>query len=216
MKNGAGSVGIIGGADGPTSVFIAGRRRKRTIKQKIREAIHKKKKKYAEKKVVANSHTLEEVIQYLQEKYNAVEISEQSRDYVSQRNCLKESLIYRNKPELLGELAEIKRPEEYNEETIKELNRQFALRMQKVASITNDTFPMDYHMYEVAIPNVGKIQFDVENIWEVFGGSYSGSKKGMKQLQRIYTDVWMYYGVSKEDIENKSERYMSLLAVLSA
>lgn len=216
MKNSVKSVGIIGGADGPTSVFVAGGRKKRTLKQKIREAIYKKKRDRTEKKIVANPHTLAEVVQYLQEKYSAVEVSEQFGDYKEQYNCIKESLIYRYKPELLGELAEIKKPAEYTEETIKELQQQIALRRQKAESIVEDAFPLDYHIYEVQVPNAGTIQFEIEMIWEVFGGSYSGSKKGMKRLKAVYTDVCLYYGVSKKDIETRSERYMRLLAALSA
>lgn len=43
-------VSIIGGADGPTSIFIAGKIQKKSLKVKIRSAIYKHKHKRAEKK----------------------------------------------------------------------------------------------------------------------------------------------------------------------
>ena len=41
-------VSIIGGADGPTSIFIAGKIQKKSLKVKIRSAIYKHKHKRAE------------------------------------------------------------------------------------------------------------------------------------------------------------------------
>ena len=55
MGKGADSVSIIGGADGPTSIFIA------------------------------NPHTLEEVMELLKREYGAVEVSNQSHNYLEQR-----------------------------------------------------------------------------------------------------------------------------------
>ena len=47
------------------------------------------------------------------------------------------------------------------------------------------------------------------------GGGVSGSKKILKKFDRIYKDIFRYYGVSKEDIENKSERYKDVVRALS-
>ena len=52
------SVSIIGGADGPTSIFIAGKSDKRPLKVRIKNAIYKCKRKRVEKRIVAGSHTL--------------------------------------------------------------------------------------------------------------------------------------------------------------
>ena len=43
-------VSIIGGADGPTSIFIAGRAQKRPLKVRIRSILYRFKRKRAEKK----------------------------------------------------------------------------------------------------------------------------------------------------------------------
>ena len=66
-------VSIIGGADGPTSIFIAGRTRKKPLKVRIRNIIYRYRRKIVEKKVVADSHTLDELVQYAMNTYNLIE-----------------------------------------------------------------------------------------------------------------------------------------------
>ena len=40
------------------------------------------------------------------------------------------------------------------------------------------------------------------------GGSFSGpGKREKKQYEKMYHDVYRYYGVSMEDIANKTKRY---------
>lgn len=45
---------VIGGADGPTSVFIVGKGGKRKLSQRIRSAMYERKRKQVSKKIVAN------------------------------------------------------------------------------------------------------------------------------------------------------------------
>lgn len=216
-KKNACSVSIIGGADGPTSVFIAGKTgktRKIPLKERIRRGIYQRKRRKIEKTITANPHTLEEVIQYLQDNYSAVEVSKGSHTYLEQRKCLKESLIMQHKPELLGELAELKRPTDYDEKSLREFFEQVKLRSKKAESIPDEFLPMDFHVYKVQVSGVGEMEFGIDTIWNIFGSSYSGSKKGMKQLHRISKDVHLYYGVTEEDIRNKSERYLVLVTTL--
>lgn len=54
--NSTGAVSIIGGADGPTSVFIAGRSQKKSLKIRVQQAIYRHKRKKVEKTIVADSH----------------------------------------------------------------------------------------------------------------------------------------------------------------
>ena len=67
-------VSIIGGADGPTSIFIAGRTQKRPLKVRIRNIIYRFRRKIVEKKVVAGEHTLDELVQYAKNSYNLIEL----------------------------------------------------------------------------------------------------------------------------------------------
>ena len=104
------AVSIIGGADGPTSVFVAGKKKGIPLKHRLKNRIYKWKGKRAAKKITAGAQTLEEVVAYAAEKYHAAEADIAQRKYAAQKNCLKESLISRYKPELLGGLAEPIRP----------------------------------------------------------------------------------------------------------
>ena len=208
------AISIIGGADGPTSVFVAGRKKGIPIKHRIKNRIYKWKGNQAAKKITAGERTLSEVVAYAVKKYDAVEADITQRKYASQKNCLKESLISRHKPELLGELAELIRPDEYTSETVKALQDQFHARRERVEAITDEQMPMDFYLYEIRIGD-GRLEMEIDYHWNIFGISYSGSKKAMKQMKKIAKELYLYYGVSEEDIRNKSERYHSLLATLS-
>ena len=59
-KNG---VSIIGGADGPTSIFIAGPSEKQPLKVRIKNSIYRYKRIKVEKTIVANPHSLSETVQ---------------------------------------------------------------------------------------------------------------------------------------------------------
>ena len=59
------------------------------------------------------------------------------------------------------------------------------------------------------------MQIGVETVWQVIDGSFSsGDKKTMKELKRLFGEIYLYYGVTAEDIKNETERYKSLLAAL--
>lgn len=214
IEKSSSAVGIIGGADGPTSVFIAGRKRGIPLKHRIKNRIYKWKGKRAAKKITAGDRTLKEVVAYAVEKYHAAEADITQRKYAAQKTCLKESMISRYKPELLGELAEPERPNEFTPDTVKVLQEQFLARRKMIEAISDEQMPMDFHIYEIILGD-GKLTMEIDYHWNVFGISYSGSKKTMKRMKEIAQDLYLYYGVSEEDIQQKSERYHSLLATLS-
>lgn len=58
------SISIIGGADGPTSIFTAGHSKKQPLKIRIKNSIYRYKRKKVEKTIVANPHSLSETVQY--------------------------------------------------------------------------------------------------------------------------------------------------------
>lgn len=65
------TIAIIDGADGPTGVFMVGG--KRSIKVRITDYLYRRKQKNIAKKIVAGTHTLEEVLQYAKNTYGATE-----------------------------------------------------------------------------------------------------------------------------------------------
>lgn len=207
-------VSIIGGADGPTSVFIAGRRGKKTLKERIRRQIHKYKRKRAVGKIRAGAHTLEEVVAYAMDKYDATEVLMGQKRYVERQRNLKESLIIRYKPELLGHMKDISRPDVYDEASVRAFLHEIQLRSEMIAKISDDKMPMDFHIYEIKAGN-NCLEMEIDYVWNVFGVSYSGNKKVMKQFKKIAQDLYVYYGVHEDDIRSESERYSALLGILS-
>lgn len=69
------AVSIIGRADGPTSVFIAGKSGKKPLKARVKSFFYKCRRKRVEKLIVPGAHTLQEVVDYAKEKYRAVEMT---------------------------------------------------------------------------------------------------------------------------------------------
>lgn len=69
------SVTIIGGADGTTSIFIAGKMDRQPLKIKIWNAIYQYKRRQAAKKIVVGTHTLEETVKYARKTYGMTELS---------------------------------------------------------------------------------------------------------------------------------------------
>ena len=209
------AVSIIGGADGPTSVFLAGKTGKRPLKIRIRNFLYKCKRKQVAKRIVPGAHTLEEVITYAKTKYSAVEIDTTQHNYIEQRKNLKESLIITHKPELLGDMKDIPKPTNYTEESVRDFFNQLQSRRDMISQIPDAEMPMDFHIYEITIDD-GRMEIEIDYMWDIFGISYSGSKKEMKVLRKIACDLYLYYGATKEDIENNTKRYSALLTTLSS
>ncbi len=211
----ASAVSIIGGADGPTSIFIAGKSKKPNLAEGLRRRRARRKRAKAEASVTAGAHTLDEVIQYLKEKYHAIEVSDKRYSYKEQYKCLRESLIVRWRPELLGEASGIEDLKSVDPASVKRVMRQIELRSKAAEAVPDEQFPMDFHLYQVMIPEAGEIEFMIEKRWGVLTYSYTGKKGRVKRLEEIGREVHLYYGVSEEDIRDKTERYESLITVLS-
>ena len=208
------SVTVINGADGPTSFFIAGKNKTPGVLGRIKRTLRRKKRAKIEKKIVAAPHTPDEVILYIKQKYHAVEIPSLERRYQEQQRCIKEALIMQYRPELLGEPINIEHPKDYDEKSLKDLWKQIELRSKKAEEIGNDVFPIDYHLYEIPYFGGGRITVEIENVRNKFGVSYSGNKKTVSQLRRISKDISSFYGVTEDDIKNRSERFHALVSTL--
>lgn len=214
MGKGAGSVSIIGGADGPTSIFIVGKGGKVKLTTRIQNYFRIIKRKRIKKQITANPHTLEEVVEWLKREYGAVEVSQQSHNYLEQKQFLKASLIMRHRPDLLGKLINLEPPEGEDVEALKAFCEKIQERRNRAAEIADDIFPIDFHIYEIKWSENDRMRIGVETVWQVLDGSFSGDKKTRKQLEKLFKRLYLYYGVTAEDIKNETERYKSLLGVL--
>lgn len=192
MKNKSiNQVSIINGEDGPTSVFIFGEAQKQSLKIRIRNAIYQSRRKRIEKRIAANPHTLAEVVQYAKDHYDLVEINPAATNWIERQKNLKASLIMQHKPELLGQRKDIPKPDFHNEESVKNFLNEI--------KIGEDL-----------------MEIEVDYTWNIFGISYSGNKSVIKRFKKIARDLYCYYGVSEEDIKNRTKRYSSLVTELSS
>ena len=213
--NSTGAVSIIGGADGPTSVFIAGRSQKKSLKIRVQQAIYRHKRKKVEKTIVADPHSLVETVQYAKKKYKFTEVAPTDREYLEQRKCLKESLILQHKPEVLGKMQDIPVPDCTDEESIKKYIEQMEARREMIAELSDNIIPMDFHLYRVQVGD-GMFEMGIDYKWDILGSSYSGNKKEMKFYEKISKELYRYYGVEEADIKNKTKRYSALVTALSS
>ena len=209
-----GSVSIIGGEDGPTSIFIAGKGGKVKLITRIQNYFRKLKRDRIKKQITANPHTLGEVTELLKREYGAEEVSQQSHNYLEQKKCLKASLVMSHRPDLLGERADLESPEGEDVEALKAFWKQIQEREKMAAEIADDIFTVDFHINEIKCPENCMMQIGVETVWQVIDGSFSGDKKTMKHLKKLFREIYLYYGVTDEDIKNETERYKALLAAL--
>lgn len=216
MKNKSNSqVSVIYGADGPTSVFMLGKSKKQPLKVRIRNARYQSKRKKVEAAIVVNPHSLSETVEYAKDKYGLTETACTDEKYIEQVKCLKESLISRHKPELLGEMKDIPKPDFSVEESVKEFLDKMKARSERIAQMPDDVIPMDFHLYEIRIDD-DCLEVEVDYTWNIFAISYSGSKAVVKRFKEISRDLYSYYGVTEDDIKNKTERYSALVTELSS
>ena len=214
-KNDKSVISIIGGADGPTSIFIAGRTGKRPLKVRIKNWIYCQKRRRIAVKIRPNPHTLKQVTAFMKMEYGAAEVSKESRQYQERKASLREGLIIQNRPELLEGLEEMKRPEVFTKEAMEEMSLRIKRRSEAIARIPDEQFTMDFHLYEIIIEG-GRMEIEVDYLWDILGISYSGNKRAMRELKKMGRRLYVYYGVTKEDIRDETKRYSALLTGLAS
>ncbi len=214
-KNDKSVISIIGGADGPTSIFIAGRTGKRPLKVRIKNWIYCQKRRRIAVKIRPNPHTLKQVTAFMKMEYGAAEVSKESRQYQERKASLREGLIIQNRPELLEGLEEMKRPEVFTKEAMEEMSLRIKRRSEAIARIPDEQFTMDFHVYEIIIEG-GRMEIEVDYLWDILGISYSGNKRAMRELKKMGRRLYVYYGVTKEDIRDETKRYSALLTALAS
>lgn len=208
------SIGIIGGSDGPTAIFLAGKG-KQNLKQRIHKRLFELRKKWYSRHIKPDAHTMDEVISYIKGKYGFTELAKDEREYLSERDSLRTSFIMQYKPELLGEYAEAPKLLSRDEDGIRAFQEQFSLREQRAKEISEDVFSIDYHILKKTEKG-SNMQICIETTFGYIGGGFTGSGKGGKRLfEKIYKDIYRYYGVTVDDIANETPRYKTLLTTLA-
>lgn len=215
MKKTAQAASIIGGADGPTSVFIVKKNARLTLRQKLERFKNRRKRVYVERTIRSGSHSLDEVMEYLVTRYGFAEIEKDSAEATEEYRQMRASFLIQYAPELLGEYAVL--PElksELREDILSYLN-QVEQQMQRAMEVPKEQFDIDFHMFRKIMDDMDSmIDITIEKNYAYIGGAASGSKSMIRKFRKIEKDVYRYYGVTEEDIQKKSRRYQELVQIL--
>lgn len=218
------AVTIIGGANGPTSIFLAGRNRRNPgilrPRQWLLQTRCRIRRSRIERRIQAHPHTIEQTVCYAAEKYGAREVESNERIYEIRKRECKSGLVQNSRPDLLASVPKQKPMTEAIRRDAKKLE-QWLDRSEKridrmdevIAAIPDEVFPMDFHLYKIHT-EAGELELAVERIHGVFCVNWNG--KDRKRLQKILRSLYLYYGVSAEDIKKRSLRYQMLLSALAS
>ena len=205
---------MIGKSDGPTAVTVIKRNSKLTLKQKLEKCKYKIKRAYVEYTIKAKSHSLDEVIDYIVNVHGFVELDNDKVRF--ERDELRASFIMQYAPELLSEYATMPRLKSESKEDIEEHIKQFQARQQRAMEVPVSEFDIDFHKFQISYEDINdNMYIIVEKRFAYIGGGVSGDKKVMRRFHRIFKEVYRYYGVTAEDIENKSKRYEQVIRALT-
>ncbi len=216
MKKSASAVSIIGGADGPTSVFLLKRNSKLKLKHRLKRFKHKIRRAHIEKTLKSESHTIDEVMEYIVNTHGFIELDKNSDEVIEEYNEIRASFIMQYAPELLEEYAVMPQLKSESQEAVHAHFEQIQKRMQKALEIPVTEFDIDFHKYKKSLDDKNdNMHIVIEKNYAYIGGGVSGDKKIVKRYQHIYKDVYRYYGVTTEDIRIKSKRYKEVVRTLS-
>ena len=205
---------VIGKSDGPTAVTVIKRNSKLTWKQKLEKCKYKIKRAYVEHTIKAKGHSLDEVIDYIINKHGFIEIDNDEVRF--EHDEMRASFIMQYAPELLGEYATMPRLKSESKEDIQAHIREFQERQQRAMEIPIEKFDIDVHKFQISFEDINdNMYIIVEKRFAYIGGGVSGDKKVMRRFHRIFKDVHRYYGVTAEDIKNKTKRYEQVIRALT-
>ncbi len=209
------SIGIIGGADGPTAIYLKDRNNyKIPLRIRIRNKIAMYKRNRIHAGLQANPpvpHTLQETLQYACEKYSATELPATNPDVMRQKTDWWESLVLRKHPELTEEYNLLNPPDTEEEPDF----HQIRMRSEWIKkNVPVDAVPTDFHVYKIVLGE-GRLHIQADFAWDYLSVDYSGPGKNTKQFQKISADLYLYRGLTPIDIEQKTQRYHMLMAILT-
>ena len=205
---------MIGKSDGPTAVTVIKRNSKLTWKQKLEKCKYKIKRAYIEHTIKAKSHSLDEVIDYIVNVHGFIELDNDEVRF--ERDELRASFIMQYASELLGEYATMPRLKSEYKEDIEAYIKQFQVRQQRAKEVPVSEFDIDFHKFQISFGDINdNMYIIVEKRFAYIGGGVSGDKKVMRRFHRIFKDVHKYYGVTAEDIKNKTKRYEQVIRALT-
>lgn len=214
-KKSVGAASFIGGADGPTTIFLAGKDNTNiTLKQRIQRMRNRARRKRIMKSLKANAHTMDQVAQYVMNELGYSEIDKSDSQYQEEYCQMRSSFLLQYQPDLLGELSEAPQLESHDEERVKIFFEQLEKRQKAAEDIPTDLFDIDLHIYKKKDKKL-ESSIIIEKRYEYIGGSAVGSKRAMKKYNELFRKIYLYYGVTQKDIDEHTKRYDDVVRTLA-
>ena len=104
---------------------------KLTLKQKIQRAKNKIKRFYVDKTLSCESHSLDEVIEYIVNRYGFAEVDKDAEEFPEEYQQMRASFIIQYAPELLGESTACPKLKSESPKDVEAYIRQSEVRMQR-------------------------------------------------------------------------------------
>jgi len=210
------NVTTIKGVDGPTSVFMLSKPKKLTPGQWMQKKKYSIRKKWVEKHIGTEHHSIAEVCEYIKRRYGFVEVSKDTSAYKEEYAQMRYSFMLQYAPELFREYAKIPEISSHSAEAVKAFYRELDHAQKVVQTIPVADFDINIHMFTGTSGNVSDcMHLTIEENYGHISGGASGSKRFVKGFDKLYRDIYKYYGVTEEDIRSKSERYEELIRTLA-
>ena len=190
MKKSSSAVSVIGGADGPTSIFFK-KNAKLTLKQKIQRAKNKIKRFYVDKTLSCESHSLDEVIEYIVNRYGFAEVDKDAEEFPEEYQQMRASFIIQYAPELLGESTACPKLKSESPKDVEAYIRQSEERMQRAMEIPSTEFDIDFHKFKKALSMIPCILLSKKNM-HILAVGLVEIKRWLKTFRvsiKMYTDI---------------------------
>ena len=224
QARGAKAVSIIGGADGPTSIFMAGTDPKKNGARKRQR--EKKLEKWKEI-LPAEPHTLEEVEQYLVEKWQAETLPGDCEEAVFMEQAMRTTLVLTHRPELLT----VPEPAPLDRRASKKEQMAFLDQIQKRfddAEKVSGQIPIDFRVYRIRLEKQdlqdpedkaaavnSHLDVQIEKDFQILQVSFQHQgEREERKMKEMVKDIYRYYGVTEEDKEEGTERFLALVHIL--
>ncbi len=211
------SASIIGGSDGPVSIFIAGKEKNIywRLRCHFRKWKHEKKREKVMESITPRPHSMDELVSYITSEYDAREQSRSDSLIQMRYGNLKAALVMKNCPELAGEMPKpLKKTDYQNKEAVKAYLDSCQIYQEAAQNVDDSAFPMDYHCYLIEVDGHGEVYVEMDKVHGVMGADFTVRQADKRPVERIWKDIYLYYGVSKEDILHDTERLRNLVEVL--
>ena len=192
MKKSSSAVSVIGGADGPTSIFFK-KNAKLTLKQKIQRAKNKIKRFYVDKTLSCESHSLDEVIEYIVNRYGFAEVDKDAEEFPEEYQQMRASFIIQYAPELLGESTACPKLKSESPKDVEAYIRQSEERMQRAMELPSTEFDIDFHKFKKAFDDINDTMYIViEKNMHILAVGLVEIKRWLKTFRvsiKMYTDI---------------------------